>query len=66
MIIALTMALAVGVFQAGGIDAIVANARQIPGFLDFFGMATNARCRWQTANRGRQTCFRTPSPYAGW
>ena len=39
MIIALTLALAVGIFQAGGIS-IIENARQIPGFLDFFCMAS--------------------------
>ncbi len=39
MFIALTVALITGVFKAGGISAVVENARQIPGFLEFFGMA---------------------------
>ena len=40
MITALTVITVVGVFKAGGLDAVIENARQIPGFLDFFGMAT--------------------------
>ncbi len=40
MVVALAVIVVVGVFKAGGIDAIVENARNIPGFLDFFGMAT--------------------------
>lgn len=40
MIVALTVITGVGVFKAGGLDAVFENARQIPGFLDFFGMAT--------------------------
>lgn len=40
MIVALTVITVVGVFKAGGLDAVIENARQIPGFLDFFGMAT--------------------------
>ena len=40
MIVALTVITIVGVFKAGGLDAVIENARQIPGFLDFFGMAT--------------------------
>ena len=40
MIVALTVIVVVGVFKAGGLDAVIENARQIPGFLDFFGMAT--------------------------
>ena len=39
MIVALTAVTVVGIFKAGGIDAVIENARQIPGFLDFFGMA---------------------------
>jgi len=66
MIIALTMALVVGVFQAGGIDTIVDNARQIPGFLDFFGMAspTLGADGKQLVEAGKPV-FSAPSPY-GW
>lgn len=40
MIVALVLLLGIGVFQAGGISAIAANISGIPGFLDFFGIAT--------------------------
>ncbi len=39
MFFALMAALFVGIYQAGGIGSVVENARQIPGFLEFFGMA---------------------------
>ncbi len=39
MIVALTVVVAIGVVKAGGIGEIVANAKEIPGFLEFFGMA---------------------------
>jgi sodium/proline symporter len=42
MIIALITVLTVGIVAAGGIDTVFANASQIPGFLDFFGIATPA------------------------
>ena len=40
MIVALTVVVIVGVGKAGGLGAVIENARAIPGFLDFFGMAT--------------------------
>lgn len=40
MIIALVVVITVGCISAGGVDNILANAREIPGFLDFFGIAT--------------------------
>ena len=42
MIIALIVIVAVGTISAGGIGAIIENAKQIPGFLDFFGLANPA------------------------
>ncbi len=42
MFFALTIALGTGIVRAGGIGAIIDNARQIPGFLDFFGIAQPA------------------------
>lgn len=39
MIIALCTILVVGVHTAGGISGVLDNVRQIPGFLDFFGIA---------------------------
>lgn len=40
MIFALITVLVCGVTAAGGIDAVIENARGIPGFLEFFGIAT--------------------------
>lgn len=39
MIFALSTILIVGVRVAGGVSSVLDNARQIPGFLDFFGIA---------------------------
>lgn len=39
MIIALTVVVVIGVMTAGGIGAVVDNAGNIPGFLEFFGLA---------------------------
>ncbi len=39
MIIALCVVLGVGTVAAGGFGAVIDNAKSIPGFLDFFGMA---------------------------
>ncbi len=39
MIVALVLAVAVGTNAAGGIGAVVENAKSIPGFFDFFGVA---------------------------
>ena len=40
MIVALTVIVAISTVRAGGIDAVLANSQQIPGFLEFFGLAT--------------------------
>lgn len=40
MIIALAVVVIVGTVSAGGLDAIIANAKSIPGFFDFFGIAS--------------------------
>lgn len=42
MIVALTVIVTIGTVQAGGLGAVIENAREIPGFLEFFGMATPA------------------------
>lgn len=39
MFFALVIVLIAGISAAGGISAVVSNAKQIPGFLDFFGIA---------------------------
>ena len=40
MITALSVIVIIGVVKAGGFGAIIDNAREIPGFLEFFGIAT--------------------------
>ena len=42
MIVALAVALVAGITHAGGIPAVIANAQKIPGFMEFFGIATPA------------------------
>ncbi|MBR6658204.1 MAG: sodium/proline symporter [Oscillospiraceae bacterium] len=39
MIIALTVVLTIGTSSAGGIEAVIENAKNIPGFFDMFGIA---------------------------
>lgn len=40
MIVALTVIVVISTVQAGGIGSVLENAKQIPGFLEFFGLAT--------------------------
>lgn len=40
MIIALSIVVILGTIKAGGLGEVVDNAREIPGFLEFFGLAT--------------------------
>ncbi len=40
MFFALTVIVVIGVVKAGGLGAVAENAKQIPGFLEFFNMAT--------------------------
>ncbi len=40
MIIALTVIVIISTISAGGINTVLENAKQIPGFLDFFNLAT--------------------------
>ena len=40
MFIALGFVLAFGIFKAGGLSEVIENAKAIPGFLDFFGVAS--------------------------
>ena len=42
MIIALTVIVIISTVQAGGLGAVLDNAQSIPGFLDFFGIASPA------------------------
>jgi len=40
MIFALVIIVVLGTSRAGGLDAVIENAQQIPGFLEFFGLAS--------------------------
>ena len=40
MIVALTVIVVINTVKAGGLGEVIENARQIPGFMEFFGMAT--------------------------
>ncbi len=40
MIVALTVIVVLGTINAGGFGQVFANAKQIPGFMEFFGLAT--------------------------
>lgn len=40
MIVALTVIVVISTVQAGGFGAVLENAKQIPGFMEFFGLAT--------------------------
>ena len=42
MIVVLTVVVTLGTVNAGGIGQVIANAKEIPGFLEFFGLATPA------------------------
>ena len=42
MIVALAVVVILSTIKAGGLDAVVANAQSIPGFLEFFGIAQPA------------------------
>ncbi len=40
MLVALSVIVIIGTVQAGGLSAVFENAREIPGFFEFFGLAT--------------------------
>ena len=42
MIVALTVIVVISTVKAGGFGEVLANAKEIPGFLEFFGLATPA------------------------
>ena len=55
MIIALGVIVCVGTASAGGLGAVIDNVKEIPGFLDFFGIATP-----QTVDGVQQTAGGAP------
>jgi sodium/proline symporter len=65
MILALAAVFIVGVVQAGGIGAVIENAKSIPGFLDFFGLATPVAPEGTQLVSGGIPQFGEPAKY-GW
>ena len=55
MIVALGVIVLVGTYAAGGLGAVIDNVKDIPGFLEFFGMATP-----QTVDGVQQTANGVP------
>ena len=66
MIVALVVIVLVSTINAGGIGAIVENAKDIPGFLDFFGLATpTLNAEGQQIVEAGKPVFGDAAPY-GW
>jgi sodium/proline symporter len=63
MILALATVFIVGVTKAGGIGAVIENAKSIPGFLDFFGLATPVVENGAQAVSGGVPLFGEPAKY---
>ncbi len=63
MICALTVIVALGVTNAGGIDAVLTNAGSIPGFLDFFGLASPVLAEGVQVVENGAPVFGEPAPY---
>jgi sodium/proline symporter len=59
MIVALTVIVVISTVKAGGIGAVLDNAREIPGFLEFFGLAT------PTLNEAGQQIVESGKPVFG-
>ncbi len=66
MIVALTIIVTLTTISAGGFGAVLDNAKSIPGFLDFFGLATPTvgADGVQLVEAGKPV-FGSPAPY-GW
>ena len=68
MITALTVIVIIGTVQAGGIGAVFNNAKEIPGFVDFFGIASPVTAEvdgvaMQTVNDGVAQFAEKAAPY---
>lgn len=63
MITVLVLVLGLGVSHAGGIGPILDNARSIPGFMDFFGIAQPAMEGGQQIVEGGKPLFGLPGTY---
>ena len=65
MIVALAVIVIVSTVKAGGLGAVIENARAIPGFLDFFGLATPTLVDGQQVVEAGKPIFGDAVPY-GW
>ena len=65
MIVALAVIVIVSTVKAGGIGAVIENAKAIPGFLDFFGLATPTLVDGQQIVEAGKPVFGDAAPY-GW
>lgn len=64
MFFALSAVLIFGISHAGGLKAVIANAKAIPGFFDFFGMAQPKVANGvQQVSAGGQALFGQPAKY---
>jgi len=64
MIVALSVIVVISTARAGGIGEVIANAREIPGFLEFFGLATPALNEaGQQIVEGGKPLFGDAAPY---
>ncbi len=65
MFFALSVIVILGVVKAGGFSEIIANAQSIPGFLDFFGLATPTVADGVQVVENGAPVFGDAAPY-GW
>ena len=65
MIVALTVVVGVGTHNAGGFGAVIENARSIPGFLEFFGVATPVTEDGVQVVQNGVALFGDASPFSG-
>ncbi|MBQ8337884.1 MAG: sodium/proline symporter, partial [Oscillospiraceae bacterium] len=65
MIIALVVIVVIGTVKAGGVGAVLDNAKEIPGFLEFFGLATpSLDANGQQIVEAGKPLFDAPSDYS--
>ena len=66
MFVALTVIVVISTIKAGGISAVVENAQAIPGFLEFFGLATPVvDAEGVQLVEGGKAIFGDAAPYGG-
>ena len=63
MIVALSVIVILGTINAGGLANVVANAKEIPGFLEFFGLAAPAVEDGVQLTDGGKAIFGAAAPY---